>query len=277
MSAVVGTRPYFVTIPSVSKMGSPVTVCREYTRFHTMVVIQDGYAVFRIHVRIGFVVQTTSPKKCCWVLIQRLGKERHRLLPTRRTRIHAEKEFAAEGDRSQKSPTSPAIPAKAPPHRREILTYLQQSVRPGSAQGDLAHTSGDQRKTAVTARATYIRVKAAPSRPGPACTNMGDERVENEEIPPLFVACLNTSVLLSCCLCLVNRALAESGNCSDVWNVWYSNAVLFVPIRQNSLLLFLSVRAELIVLHSASALAQDSATRIQTELHSCFSVMSRFV
>ena len=43
-------------------------------------------------------------------------------------------------------------------------------------------------------------------------------------IPSLFVACLNTSVPLACCLCLVDRALAESGACSDVWNVWYSSA-----------------------------------------------------
>ena len=30
------------------------------------------------------------------------------------------------------------------------------------------------------------------------------------DAPPLFVACLNTSVLLACCLCLVDRALTES-------------------------------------------------------------------
>ena len=43
-------------------------------------------------------------------------------------------------------------------------------------------------------------------------------------IPSLFVACLNTSVLLPCCLCSVDGALTESGNCPDVWNVWYSSA-----------------------------------------------------
>ena len=38
------------------------------------------------------------------------------------------------------------------------------------------------------------------------------------------MACLNTSVLLACCLCLLDGALTESGDCSDVWNVRYSSA-----------------------------------------------------
>ena len=96
--------------------------------------------------------------------------------------------------------------------------------------------------------------------------------------PPLFVACLDTSVLLPCCLCSVDGALTESGNCSDVWNVWYSSTHCTTEsrggtrtlIRQNSLLSSFSVRSELRELHNASALAQESATRIQTELHSCF-------
>ena len=87
---------------------------------------------------------------------------------------------------------------------------------------------------------------------------------------PLFVACLNTSVLLLCCLCSVGRALTESGNCSDVSNVLYSSAQNTIEsrrgtrtlIRQNSLLSSFSVRSELIVLHNASALAQEPATRI---------------
>ena len=88
--------------------------------------------------------------------------------------------------------------------------------------------------------------------------------------PPLFVACLNTSVLPPCCLCSVNGALTESGNCSDVWNVSYSSAH-YTPgsrrgtrtsIRQKSLLSSFPVRSELMVLHHASALAQESATRI---------------
>ena len=87
---------------------------------------------------------------------------------------------------------------------------------------------------------------------------------------PLFVACFNTSDLLPRCLCLVDRALTESGNCSDVWNVWYSSAHntpesrrgTRTLIRQNSWVSSFSVRSELIVLHSASALAQESATRI---------------
>ena len=88
-------------------------------------------------------------------------------------------------------------------------------------------------------------------------------------VPPLCVACLNTSV---------DGALTESGDCSDVWNVWYSSARCTTggrrdtrtSIRQNSLLSCFSVRSKFIVLHNASALAQESATRIQTELHSCF-------
>ena len=44
---------------------------------------------------------------------------------------------------------------------------------------------------------------------------------------------------------------------------------LFVPIRRNSLLPFFSVRSELVVLHNASALAQESATCNQTDLHCC--------
>ena len=31
------------------------------------------------------------------------------------------------------------------------------------------------------------------------------------------------SVLLACCSCLVDTAFAESGDCSDVWNVWHSS------------------------------------------------------
>ena len=97
-------------------------------------------------------------------------------------------------------------------------------------------------------------------------------------IAPLFVACLNTSVLLPSCLFLVDRALTESGDCSDVWNVLYRSAHYTIEsrggprtlIRQNSLVSSFSVRSELIVLHNASALAQESATRIQTELNSCF-------
>ena len=115
-----------------------------------------------------------------------------------------------------------------------------------------------------------------------ACTLCAKTQGRNprwgEEIQPLFVACLNTSVLLPCCLCLVDRALTQSGNCSDVWNVWCSSAHYNMEsrrgtrtlIRQNSLLSSFSFRSELIVLHNASALAQESATRIQTESHSCF-------
>ena len=53
-------------------------------------------------------------------------------------------------------------------------------------------------------------------------------------------------------------------------------AVLTTPLkdvkarRQNSLLSSFSVRSELIVLHNASAMAHESATRIQIEWHSCF-------
>ena len=86
------------------------------------------------------------------------------------------------------------------------------------------------------------------------------------------------SFLLPCCLCSVDRALTESGDCCDVWNVWYGSARYttgsrrgtHTSIRQNSLLSSFTVRSELIVLHNASALAQESATRIQTELHSSF-------
>ena len=50
--------------------------------------------------------------------------------------------------------------------------------------------------------------------------------------------------------------------------IWFD--FLFVPIRQNSLLPFFSVRSELVVLHNAFALAQESATCNQTDLHCCF-------
>ena len=45
---------------------------------------------------------------------------------------------------------------------------------------------------------------------------------------------------------------------------------LFVPIRQNSLLPSFPVRSELVVLHNAFALAQESATCSQRDLHCCF-------
>ena len=90
------------------------------------------------------------------------------------------------------------------------------------------------------------------------------------DAPPLFVACLNTSVLLPCCLCLVDGALSGSGDCPDVWNVWCSSAHYTIAsrggtgtlIRQSSLLPSFSVRSELIVSHNASALAQEAATRM---------------
>ena len=63
-------------------------------------------------------------------------------------------------------------------------------------------------------------------------------------------------------VCSVDRALTESVNCSDVWNVWYSSAHYTIDVV---IFLFSSV-----VLHHASALAQESAARFQTELHSCF-------
>ena len=78
-------------------------------------------------------------------------------------------------------------------------------------------------------------------------------------IPSLSVACLKTSVLPPCFLCLVDRALTESGTCCDVWNVWCSSAH-YTPesrrgtrssIRQNSLSSSLPVRSELTVLHLA--------------------------
>ena len=71
-------------------------------------------------------------------------------------------------------------------------------------------------------------------------------------------------------LCSVDGALTESGNCSDVWNVRYRSAH-YTPesrrgtrtsIRQNSLLPSFPARSELIVLHHASALAQESATHV---------------
>ena len=52
--------------------------------------------------------------------------------------------------------------------------------------------------------------------------------------PSLFVACLNTSVLLPCFSYLVDRALTESGNCSDVWNVWYSSAHYTIESRRGT-------------------------------------------
>ena len=51
-------------------------------------------------------------------------------------------------------------------------------------------------------------------------------------IPSLFVACLNTSVLLSYCLCLVDGALTEPGDCSDIWSVWYSSAHYTIKSRR---------------------------------------------
>ena len=79
------------------------------------------------------------------------------------------------------------------------------------------------------------------------------------DAPPLFVACLNASFLLPCCLCLVDGALTGSGNCSDVWKVWYSSARFTTEsrrgtrtsIRQNSLLSSFPFLSELIVLHQA--------------------------
>ena len=76
--------------------------------------------------------------------------------------------------------------------------------------------------------------------------------------------------LLACHLCLVDGALTESGNCSDVWNVSHSSAHYTVEsrrgtrtaIRKNSLLSSLPVRSELMVFHHASALAQEPAPRI---------------
>ena len=61
------------------------------------------------------------------------------------------------------------------------------------------------------------------------------------------------------CLCFVGWALTESGNCSDVWNVWYSSAHYTTEsrrgtrtsIRQFSLLFSFPVRSELAVLHHA--------------------------
>ena len=41
-------------------------------------------------------------------------------------------------------------------------------------------------------------------------------------------------VLLACCLCLVDRALPESGNCSDVWNVRYSSAHYTIESRRGT-------------------------------------------
>ena len=75
----------------------------------------------------------------------------------------------------------------------------------------------------------------------------------------LFVDCLNTSVLLPCCLCSVDGALTESGNFSDVWNVSYSSAHYTTEsrrgtrtmTRQNSLSSSFSVRSELTRLHHA--------------------------
>ena len=58
----------------------------------------------------------------------------------------------------------------------------------------------------------------------------------------------------------VDGALTESVNCSDVWNVRYSSAHYTFDVV---IFLFSSV-----VLHHASALAKESAARIQTELHS---------
>ena len=64
--------------------------------------------------------------------------------------------------------TNPVIPWKVLPLRREHLTH-SQSVRRESP-----HTSGDQRKMAVIAKAEATRVKTAPSRP--AFFDMGDRK-----------------------------------------------------------------------------------------------------
>ena len=42
------------------------------------------------------------------------------------------------------------------------------------------------------------------------------------------------SVLLACCSRSVDRALTESGDFSDVWNVWYSSAYSIIESRRGT-------------------------------------------
>ena len=96
-----------------------------------------------------------------------------------------------------------------------------------------------------------------------------------KKIPPLFVLCLNTSVLLPCCLCLVDSALIKSGNCSAVWNVWERSLGLTSCLFLHLQSVLSSVRVDCVAqrIRVGSRIGHSHLDKVAL----LFSVMSRFV